>query len=135
MLSYSRRRSRLDVCSQPSIVLAWAFEAFSRGRHTNLICADGLDVYEVLSRKASLIDVIEEKARQAAETNRAFVPVREPRPLWPAARHRENFPSAEEYRQNRRDPATGQMMVCVSRQPRTRLGGEHDRATLSSAGR
>jgi hypothetical protein len=52
-------------------------EAFSRGRQTNLICADGLDLYEVLSRKASLIDVLDEKARRAAETNRAFVPVRE----------------------------------------------------------
>lgn len=52
-------------------------EAFSRGRQTNLICADGLDLYEVLSRKVSLIDVLEEKARRAAETNRPFVAVRE----------------------------------------------------------
>ncbi len=52
-------------------------EAFSRGRQTNLICADGLDLYEVLSRKVSLIDVLEEKARRAAETNRAFVAVRD----------------------------------------------------------
>jgi hypothetical protein len=52
-------------------------EAFSRGRQTNLICADGLDLYEVLSRKVSLIDVLEEKVRRAAETNRAFVAVRD----------------------------------------------------------
>jgi len=52
-------------------------EAFSRGRQTNLICADGLDLYEVLSRKVSLIDALEEKARRAAETNRAFVAVRD----------------------------------------------------------
>jgi len=52
-------------------------EAFSRGRQTNLICADGLDLYEILSRKVSLIDVLEEKARRAAETNRAFVAVRD----------------------------------------------------------
>lgn len=52
-------------------------EAFSRGRQTNLICADGLDLYEVLSRRVSLIDVLEEKARRAAETNRAFVAVRD----------------------------------------------------------
>lgn len=52
-------------------------EAFSRGRQTNLICADGLDLYEVLSRKVSLIDVFEEKARRAAETNRPFVAVRD----------------------------------------------------------
>jgi hypothetical protein len=52
-------------------------EAFSRGRQTNLICVDGLDLYEVLSRKVSLIDVLEEKARRAAETNRAFIAVRD----------------------------------------------------------
>jgi hypothetical protein len=52
-------------------------QAFARGRQTNLICADGLDLYEVLSRRVSLIDVLEAKARRAAETNRAFVAVRE----------------------------------------------------------
>jgi hypothetical protein len=44
-------------------------EAFARGRQTNLICADGLDLYEVLSRRVSLIDVLEEKPRRAAETS------------------------------------------------------------------
>ncbi len=52
-------------------------EAFSRGRQTNLICADGLDLYEVLSRKVSLIEALEAKERRAAETNRAFVAVRD----------------------------------------------------------
>jgi Restriction endonuclease len=52
-------------------------EAFSRGRRTNLICMDGLDLYEVLSRNVPLVSALEEKARRAAETNRAFVPVRE----------------------------------------------------------
>lgn len=52
-------------------------EAFTRGRQTNLICADGLDLYEVLSRRVSLIDALDEKARRAAETNRAFVAVRD----------------------------------------------------------
>lgn len=52
-------------------------EAFSRGRQTNLICADGFDLYEVLSRKVSLIEVLEAKERRAAETNRAFVSVRD----------------------------------------------------------
>jgi hypothetical protein len=56
---------------------AEGLEAFSRGRQTNLICADGLDLYEVVSRRVSLIDVLEEKARRAAETNRAYVSVRE----------------------------------------------------------
>lgn len=52
-------------------------EAFSRGRQTNLICMDGLDLYEVLSRRVSLTAVFEEKARRAAETNRAYIPVRD----------------------------------------------------------
>src|ERR1700722_8082088 len=56
---------------------AEGLEAFTRGRQTNLICADGLDLYEVLSRRVSLIDVLNEKARRAAETNRAFVAVRD----------------------------------------------------------
>lgn len=56
---------------------AEGLEAFSRGRQTNLICMDGLDLYEVLSRKTSLIDVLDEKTRRAAETNRAFVSVRD----------------------------------------------------------
>lgn len=56
---------------------AEGLEAFSRGRQTNLICADGLDLYEVLSQCVSLTDVLEEKARRAAETNRAHVPTRE----------------------------------------------------------
>jgi hypothetical protein len=58
---------------------AEGLEAFSRGRQTNLICADGLDLYEVLSRKVSLIAVLEAKERRAAETNRAFVAVRDGR--------------------------------------------------------
>lgn len=52
-------------------------EAFNRGRQTNLICMDGLDLYEVLSRRVSLSHMLEAKARRAAETNRAYVPVRE----------------------------------------------------------
>jgi hypothetical protein len=50
-------------------------EAFSRGRQTNLICADGLDLDEVLSRQVSFIEVLEAKAQRAAETNRAYVRV------------------------------------------------------------
>ena len=56
---------------------AEGLEAFTRGRQTNLICVDGLDLYEVLSHQVSLIEVLEAMARRAAETNRAFVPVRE----------------------------------------------------------
>ena len=47
------------------------------GSQTNIICVDGLDLYEVLSRRVSLIEVLEEKARRAAETNRAYIPVRD----------------------------------------------------------
>jgi hypothetical protein len=56
---------------------AEGLEAFARGRQTNLICADGLDLYEVLSRRVSLAEVLHEKDRRAAETNRAFVAVRD----------------------------------------------------------
>ena len=52
-------------------------EAFSRGRQVNLICVDGLDLYEVLSRRVSFVEMIQEKARRAAETNSAYVPVRD----------------------------------------------------------
>ena len=52
-------------------------EAFARGRQTNLICAAGLDLYEVLAGRVSLVEVMREKERQAAETNRAFVAVRD----------------------------------------------------------
>jgi hypothetical protein len=52
-------------------------EAFSRGRQTNLICMDGFDLHEILSRRAPLITVLTLKARRAAETNLAYVPVTE----------------------------------------------------------
>src|SRR5436305_500598 len=52
-------------------------EAFGQGRQTNLICMDALDLYDVLSRRVLLTVVLEGKARRAAETNRAYVPVRE----------------------------------------------------------
>jgi len=52
-------------------------QAFSRGRRTNLICMNGLDLYEVLSNRHSLPRVLDAKARRAAETNAAHVPLRE----------------------------------------------------------
>lgn len=52
-------------------------EAFARGRQTNLICVDGLDLYEVLDCRTSLVDMLREKDRRAAETNKAYVPVRD----------------------------------------------------------
>jgi hypothetical protein len=52
-------------------------EAFGRGKATNIICMDGLDLCHVIDGKLDLRDVLERKSRRAAETNRAFVPVRE----------------------------------------------------------
>jgi hypothetical protein len=55
--------------------------AFTRGRRTNLICMDGLDLHEVLAQRLSLVQVLDAKTRRAAETNAAYVPVRELMPL------------------------------------------------------
>jgi hypothetical protein len=52
-------------------------QAFGRGRRTNLICMDGLDLYEILFNGHSLTRVLEAKARRAAETNATHVPLRE----------------------------------------------------------
>ncbi|KKK83668.1 hypothetical protein LCGC14_2791050 [marine sediment metagenome] len=46
-------------------------------RRTNIICADGFDLHQVVHNRLSLIDVLDGKLRRAAETNQAFVPVRE----------------------------------------------------------
>lgn len=51
--------------------------AFARGKPTNIICMDGYDLYLVIQNKLDLSNVLEKKARRAAETNQAFVPVRE----------------------------------------------------------
>lgn len=51
--------------------------AFATGKATNLICMDGLDTYHILAGKLDLAEVIRRKARRAAETNEAFVPVRQ----------------------------------------------------------
>jgi hypothetical protein len=52
-------------------------EGFARGKPTNIICMDGLDLYHVMCGGLDFRTVIERKARIAAETNRAFAPVRE----------------------------------------------------------
>jgi hypothetical protein len=52
-------------------------EAFGRSKATSIICMDGLDLCHVIDGKLDLRDVLERKSRRAAETNRAFVPVRE----------------------------------------------------------
>lgn len=52
-------------------------QSFLIGKSTNIICMDGLDLHTVLSGVVDLKDAIERKARRAAETNRAFVPLGE----------------------------------------------------------
>jgi hypothetical protein len=52
-------------------------EAFGRGKPTNLICVNGLDLLHVLEGGLDLAQVIRLKARRAAETNEAFVAVRD----------------------------------------------------------
>jgi hypothetical protein len=52
-------------------------EAFARGKPTNIICLEGLCLYHVLAGQLDLASVIQRKARRAAETNDAFVPVRD----------------------------------------------------------
>jgi len=52
-------------------------DAFARGKPTNIVCMEGLCLYHVLSGAFDLGTVLSRKARRAAETNDAFVPVRE----------------------------------------------------------
>jgi hypothetical protein len=56
-------------------------EAFGRGDATRIICADGLDLWQIIEKQLDLSEVLSLKTRRAAETGRAFVPVRE---LFPA---------------------------------------------------
>lgn len=49
--------------------------AFGRGKRT--ICMDGLDLFETLQRSLRFADVLEAKARRAAETGKPFARVRD----------------------------------------------------------
>jgi hypothetical protein len=49
--------------------------AFGRGKR--VVCADGLDLYEILDRNLPLADVLAKKIRRAAETGNPFVSVRD----------------------------------------------------------
>jgi len=51
--------------------------AFARGRPTGIICLDGSDLWHVLSGQIDLRHLLDQKARKAVETGRAFVPARE----------------------------------------------------------
>ncbi len=52
-------------------------EAFSRGKPTNIVCMDAFDLYCILEGKLTFPYVLERKVRRAAETNEAFVSVKE----------------------------------------------------------
>lgn len=58
-------------------------EAFSRGKATNIVCMDGLDLHDLLQAKLHLGTVLERKVRRAAETNEAYVSIRELFPSVP----------------------------------------------------
>jgi Restriction endonuclease len=47
------------------------------GRQKSVICMDGLDLYETLSRRLSFVDVMSGKVRRAAETGAVFYRVRD----------------------------------------------------------
>lgn len=50
-------------------------EAFSKGKQTNIIGINGLDLYLVLENKKSLMKAINVKARRAVETGNFFSPI------------------------------------------------------------
>jgi hypothetical protein len=52
-------------------------EAFARGKRTAIVCMGGLCLNDTLAHNLSLATVIERKVRRAAETNEAFVRVRD----------------------------------------------------------
>ncbi|MFX0137201.1 MAG: hypothetical protein ACFFDN_26415 [Candidatus Hodarchaeota archaeon] len=52
-------------------------EAYAKGKPTNIICMDGFDLYSILKNKLDLPSVLERKVRRAAETNQAYVSVRD----------------------------------------------------------
>jgi hypothetical protein len=56
--------------------------AFGRGDATRLICLDGLELWQIFEHRLDLSEVLSLKARRAAETGRAHVPVRD---LFPIA--------------------------------------------------
>lgn len=47
------------------------------GRAKNIICMDGLDLYDALTREIPIDLVIDKKVRHASETGKVFAMVRE----------------------------------------------------------
>jgi len=56
---------------------AEGLEAFAAGKRADVLCMDGLDLVQVLANGLDMRHVLQLKARRAAETNAAFVSVRE----------------------------------------------------------
>ena len=51
--------------------------AFGRGDATRIICLDGLELWQIIQNTLDLAEVLSLKTRRAAETGRAYVPVRD----------------------------------------------------------
>ena len=49
--------------------------AFGHGK--SVICMDGCDIHDVLSRRLNFVEVLAMKVRHAAETGEAFISVRD----------------------------------------------------------
>ena len=82
LLAFSGKVQRKAKWSRGVIVSYAGFSedglhAFAQGQQTNIVGMDGLDLYHILSGELDLSDVLRRKIRRAAETNRAFVSVRE----------------------------------------------------------
>ncbi|MCB1079879.1 MAG: restriction endonuclease, partial [Verrucomicrobiae bacterium] len=52
-------------------------DAFTRGSATSIICMDGLDLYEIFRRRHPFVEVLRLKRREASDTGRPFVSVRD----------------------------------------------------------
>jgi hypothetical protein len=52
-------------------------QAFAIGKATRIVCMDGLDINDMLSREIPVSTIVARKVRHAAETNQAFASVRD----------------------------------------------------------
>jgi len=55
--------------------------AFGRGDATHIICMDGYELWQIVTHKLDLAEVLTLKTRRAAETGRAHFPIRELYPI------------------------------------------------------
>lgn len=56
---------------------AEGLDAFSRGNEVRVICMSGEELWQLLTHQLDLAEILIAKTRRAAETGRAFVPLRE----------------------------------------------------------